>query len=544
MKYFLKTITVLFLIFQTVVGQASTIWINVVNPLPRTVTVWAEFTYTRTSGTSACANVAPVWHNITFPANFSDLEGCNAGASGQAFIQLRLGGASNPYTLYSQTGAGNLGSIYLPTLTKAMPLENKTANGVMGFWLLNDTIVHNEYINPYATVTYTFTYCMSENVKMEAKYSATESQSYIDLSGNFVLTNGINSDSWVVRGGSNDIAGVSSTNTSPLAQGFGTDWNGLATNASNPIDYTGASSDADILRAGFNKLAANQDRESQQLEQIRAKSGGTTTLNSSNISVAVSVSNVFNLGTNVATEKTLAGMSNFWAGYSTNLTGPASVGQQFFGSNFVDYTTALSQANGVASSSGFASAMAGATAFLVGPPTTTEGFTPPTIQLGGGFEMVLDPMGGPWGGVWDSMKVFAAWFLMLAYCVMILKDSYKVVDTMGTAQQMRFPNLELAGFTVGVFIIPVLMIGFLTFFGVCLGLIATAVTGWSSLGIGAAFSNGPMQETGLVGQGFSLLKRAFPIELLIGLGVAYAAFRATMLTVMGVMVAVVRMLIG
>jgi hypothetical protein len=164
------------------------------------------------------------------------------------------------------------------------------------------------------------------------------------------------------------------------------------------------------------------------------------------------------------------------------------------------------------------------------------------------FTMNLNPIGGPvWGDMWFWMKEFARWFLVLAYVIAILRDTYKVVDSMGQARQLQLPVINGTIFGIGgnwgAALYPVLLAAMMTAFGLLLAMLATMITDSAPL-IGIFTSDPVANAAGNVGRGFSWLKAAFPLDTLASLAGAYAAWRLTMTGALSIFVVTLRALAG
>lgn len=132
-------------------------------------------------------------------------------------------------------------------------------------------------------------------------------------------------------------------------------------------------------------------------------------------------------------------------------------------------------------------------------------------------------------GIANLIKTFIAWLLVAAYLTQVVKDSYEMVKVGGSANQMQFPNIEAAGFSVGLVAIPVLIIAMMTLMGVLFGAVGVVFAQMAGDSLVATFHNNPLSGAeGYVAVGVNLARHFFPFATLFALTGSYMAWRFTM----------------
>lgn len=174
------------------------------------------------------------------------------------------------------------------------------------------------------------------------------------------------------------------------------------------------------------------------------------------------------------------------------------------------------------------------------------------IPLGSGHAITADIMFGDFGNLWDVMRAFLGWILCAAYIVKVVKDCRELVFILATGKGIAVPNLQasIAGFggNFGAGFALFFIVAFMTLMGVMLALIMTAATtvftGSFSL---ATIFNGDFfsgASAGGVVNGISYLKRAVPMDIVIGLTSSYIIFRVTLMQNCAMATGILRWMIG
>lgn len=442
-------------------------------------------------------------------------------------------------------GSGYYVDFYLyPIVTNNIFPASVTNNSGMpaqAYFKLNGNMMYTTPLSPGQVANYTYSW--SGNGTLDYGYNVIQTGLTGDFTnGTVMLTNVVLGSSGVTQTNLNGFAGgpaPGGNGSTNFVFPIGSQISGSLAATNGPIRWdstnTAAARDA-TLQAGFNQLHSDMQLAAQiagsDLANDKTNGGGGGTVVVTNGFGEMYLSNMW------ATEQAAANGTNLLnnnfgdEGVHMSITNPAIL---------------LGKGSNILSSSGFSAALDGAV--LANLPPTNEtaisGMSDVDIPLGSiaGTPIVMHAniFSGMWGDVWDLMRNVARWLIIAFYMYRVVREVWEYISAIGSAQQMQFPKMQAGGFSIGLFLVPLIVGAFMTIYGTLLGAAAVNISGngamWSALHLNpyeAAPGSGPVRE------GVNALYRAFPVGLALGVFAAYITWRVSMNKVGTIVLAGVR----
>jgi len=150
----------------------------------------------------------------------------------------------------------------------------------------------------------------------------------------------------------------------------------------------------------------------------------------------------------------------------------------------------------------------------------------------GTFTMTINPFGGQWADAWAFLKRMAAWVLAATFLIKVSKDTFEFLKVASTAHGIQIPELGIlgtnaAGAGVAVGILAAVMIAYAVMLGLAGVFFAAAISGGENP-LTIFLSNPGTGASAATTNGFAMIGVAFPLHVMIGLSVAYIAWRLSM----------------
>ncbi|HEY5296863.1 MAG TPA: hypothetical protein VIK59_02965 [Verrucomicrobiae bacterium] len=290
--------------------------------------------------------------------------------------------------------------------------------------------------------------------------------------------------------------------------------------------------DLSLVNSSFGEMNTNGVNIASTLAQVQAQDAAfysnvlnhglivsnlnNSTFNGSNLTVNIGTN--LSLGTNLASENTLVGISNLLAGSVTN-----SNSTNFTSGLPTDYSTALGLAQPQVQSS--LDAIDTLKGKLTGPVYSDDG--DPTMLLAtsyGNFD--FNPLHDVRvAGVASLAKRLFAWLMVVGYLYLVCKDTVDIIDKLGTRRGSAVQDLDTAGFNVaGVVIALLLPIAALVGWGIVLAVVLTWKIG-GGFDVFAIYNANPL--SGAATGSIHLAEAFFPLQLMFALVSSYLLFKLT-----------------